>query len=200
MPAMSSSVVVLPQPDGPSSATNSPLLTSRSSASSAVTCPNRFVSSSSCTRIVGSSLALEPAAVDLHQPVLGDEEDDENRQDVVEADSGQQSVVDESTLAQDRADQGAERLLRAAGHEDEWEQELVPPLDEREQAECEEAGLHERQHHPPPGLEPPGAIDECRHLEIPRNRVEKALHDPDAKRQLEGRLDQDHADQLIVEA
>src|SRR5690242_8571657 len=97
MPAVISRVVVLPQPDGPSSATNSPSRMSRSTASTAVTDPKRRVSFSSRTSIAppadelsadefrkaawnssaddsSAPLPLDSAAVDLHQLVLRKEE------------------------------------------------------------------------------------------------------------------------------
>src|SRR5215213_6671154 len=102
MPAVISRVVVLPQPDGPSSATSSPSRISRSSASTAVTDPKRRVSFSSRTSIAppagelraGESeageetlelvcrpalnsparLPFDPTAIDLHQLILRDQE------------------------------------------------------------------------------------------------------------------------------
>src|SRR5688572_31938666 len=129
MPAISSKVVVLPHPDGPSRATNSPSAISRSSAWRAVTVPNRLVRPSSTTRIV-ALLALQSAAVDSHQPVLGDEEEDEDRKDVVQADRRQDPVVHEPALPEDCPHEGAQRFLRPTGHEHEREQELIPALDE----------------------------------------------------------------------
>src|SRR5918996_4365510 len=108
MPAIMSRVVVLPQPDGPRRAVTSPLLISRSIASTASTSPNDFVNSCSSTRI-GS--ALHPTAVDAHQSVLGKHEEHENRRDIVEPDRGEQPVVDEPPLPEDGPDKGAEHLL-----------------------------------------------------------------------------------------
>src|SRR5438034_295293 len=115
MPATISSVVVLPQPDGPRKATNSPLWISRSSASTAVTSPKRFVSACRLTRIS----ALHPAAVDPHELLLGKEEEGEHGQHIKQADRCEQAIVHEAPFAQQGAHQHAQRQLGPAGHEDE---------------------------------------------------------------------------------
>src|SRR4051812_8993260 len=109
MPAVISRVVVLPQPDGPSSATSSPSRISRSSASTAVTAPKRRVSFSSRTSI--APLPLHAATVNLQQLLLREQEQEQHRQDVVQPDGGQQPVVHEAPLAQQRPHQQAERRL-----------------------------------------------------------------------------------------
>src|SRR5919198_2036924 len=101
MPATMSRVVVLPQPDGPRKATNSPLSISRSSASTAGTWPKCLVSLSSRTRTL---LALYAAAVDLEQLLLGEQEQHQHRQHVIQSHRGQDAEVDEAALAQDAAD------------------------------------------------------------------------------------------------
>src|SRR5437867_820373 len=108
MPATIRSVVVLLQPDGPRNATNSPLRISRSSASTAVTSPKRFVSVCRLTRIS----ALYSPAVDPHQLLLGEEEQCEHRKDVEQADRCEQAIVHEAPLAQQGAHQHAQRKLR----------------------------------------------------------------------------------------
>src|ERR1700730_17238134 len=62
--------VVLPEPDGPSSAINSPELTSRLTLSRAVKAPNRLVTS--CKAIFMGSLLVPRAAFQHH---LGDQRD-----------------------------------------------------------------------------------------------------------------------------
>src|SRR6266542_4456281 len=119
MPATISKVVVLPQPDGPRNATNSPLSIDRSSASTATTPPNALVSLSRMTR----TLAFDSPRVDLHELFLRDQEQHQHRRDVVQAERGQNAVVDKSTFAEHTAHDLAECGLGAAGHEDEWQQE-----------------------------------------------------------------------------
>src|SRR6266487_3256577 len=56
-PAISRKVVVLPQPDGPSSDTNSPLSTARLSPLTAPKSPNRLCKLSSRRKLIGGLLA-----------------------------------------------------------------------------------------------------------------------------------------------
>ena len=76
---------------------------------------------------------------------------------------------------------------------------MVPALDEAEHGEREEPRLHERQHDAPPGAQPAGTVDERGHLEVPRDVVEEAFHDPDAERERERRLHEDDPGELVVE-
>src|SRR5690348_2909264 len=95
MPATIRSVVVLPQPEGPSRATNSPLRISRSSASTADTLPNCLVRRSSRTR----TSALDASAVDLEQLILGHDEQQQDGQDVVQPERRENAVVDKAAFA-----------------------------------------------------------------------------------------------------
>src|SRR5262245_30164349 len=107
MPATIRSVVVLPQPDGPSRATNSPLRISRSNASTADTLPNCLVSRSSRTR----TSALDASAVDLEQVLLGHDEQQQDWQHVVQPERREDAVVDEAALAEYAAHHLAQRRL-----------------------------------------------------------------------------------------
>src|SRR5215472_8287037 len=132
MPATINSVVVLPQPDGPRNATNSPLSIDRSSASTAATGPNCLVNLSRTTRMLS---AFDSTCVNLHQLLLREQEQHQHGQDVVQPERGQDAVVDEAALAEHPAHDLAQRGLTAAGHEHEWQQELVPALDESDQTQ-----------------------------------------------------------------
>src|SRR5205823_2049764 len=66
-PAIMRSVVVLPQPEGPSSETNSPRASASVARSTAVTVPNRQVSSRSASLLAAGSATILGARTSQHE-------------------------------------------------------------------------------------------------------------------------------------
>src|SRR5438034_8075275 len=78
-PAIMRNVVVLPQPDGPSSTTSSPCAISRSTPATARTSPYVLVSAVSCRRAIGSKHARQLDVVVRDQHTGADQHDLQQR-------------------------------------------------------------------------------------------------------------------------
>src|SRR5690242_15824721 len=93
-PAIRLSVVVLPQPLGPSRVTNSPGATSRSMPSTAVIVPKRFVSLRSCSAGSATSLLLEEEVADADEAAEdGDEHQRDDQRDDRQGREGRREAV-----------------------------------------------------------------------------------------------------------
>src|SRR6266404_5656867 len=151
-PAIRLRVVVLPQPDGPSSESSSPSYTTRSRPATARTPSySRLQPASSTTgRAIRSvSPVVEEHAAQVQEPV-GEPDDQEGAHDEEgrERRDGRIRVVDHVAEHRHREDLGQ------AGRDEERDHELVQRHDHREEQRGQEAGTQERQRDPPEG--PPG--------------------------------------------
>src|SRR6187551_2391884 len=99
MPASRNRLVDLPQPDGPSSATNSPSSMARSIPGITSTSPKRFAILRNSTPAIDS--AFHAADRHLHQVALGKRVEDETRDEVEDTDGGDHAVVDSHHIVAD---------------------------------------------------------------------------------------------------
>src|SRR5882672_2219754 len=90
-----------------------------------------------------------------------------------------------------------QRLLRLIREQDVGEDELVPRRDEREHRGGHEARGDERQQDPDERPQPAGAVHHRRLLELAWNAEEEAAERPDAEREHEGHVGDDHAGERI---
>src|SRR4029453_10414941 len=93
MPASISSVVVLPQPDGPSTATNAPSAIVRSMRSTAAAAPAQLLRTFLSSM---RAMVLPPDAPDRHlrQVALAEHVEQQAREDIEHRDRGDDAVVD----------------------------------------------------------------------------------------------------------
>src|SRR5215472_5740330 len=80
---------------------------------------------------------------------------------------------------------------------DQRPEQVVPRVDERDDAECGQGRLRERQHDLPEDLEAAAAVDTPRLLELSRERLEERVHEVDAERG--GELRQDERPERVDE-
>ena len=174
-PAIIRSVVVLPEPDGPSSVTNSPRRTSRSTPSTAVTLAERLAEVRAARAPAARPTAgRRPAAGDCRRHGRRLAADDEQQQ--------QQRGRDDHQRGRDGRDGRIDHLAdllphldrqrpeSGVGHEDR-DDDLVPGRDEREQRPGEDARQDDRERHPP---ERPARVG----AQAGRGQLEVAVHRP----------------------
>src|SRR5581483_6364174 len=176
-PARSLSVVVLPQPDGPSSDTNSPSPMSRSRRSTAAAAPNFFVNSLSVTVAKLSSAAREefPAREPLHRK--DDQKRYREKQDAQHGDRADLALLLE--IEDDDRDD-----LRARREEQNRRAELADDADKDERPRGDEPRARERHGDVFEGAQPVRADDARRVLELGMDRLEGALGLREADRHL----------------
>src|SRR6185437_6849032 len=202
-PVMNPSVVVLPQPDGPTRATSSPWPTVRFSPCTAATWPYSTVSPSMSSFMADSrwdrcasptSSPDRPAqAADADEPALQDREDGKHRDQRNEAPGRQQRPVDSVADLLDIALEG-DGVGLGVGLRDEGQRqgEGVPAIDEGQRRDDEDPGDGERQDDLPQPQERARAIDHRCLLEADRNLPERPGHEPDAERRRPGSVGEDH--------
>src|SRR5258705_39155 len=172
-PAIRLRVVVLPQPDGPSSESSSPSYTTRSRPATARTPSySRLQPASSTTgRAIRSvSPVVEEHAAQVQEPV-GEPDDQEGAHD----EEGRQRGDGRIGVVDHVAEHGHGEDLGQAGRDEERDHELVQRHDHREEQRGQEAGTQERQRDPPEG--PPGRGAQARGRAL-EGGIEGAHADP----------------------
>src|SRR5918911_1494203 len=175
-PATMRSVVVLPQPEGPTRTTNSLSRMSRFTSLTAWTSSYVLFSSLSTTCAIAASRA---GAAWLRAPPRGS------------PCSGRASSLD-------RARQAGDVVLHEE-REDERIDELVPGQREGEDPGRKDARHGERKDDVDHRFHARGAVDAGAFLELARDRLEIAHHQPGAERDEEGRVGQDQRPGRVAE-
>src|SRR6266404_7152344 len=164
-PAIERSVVVLPQPDGPSSVKSSPSCTSSETSSTACTRPRAspFAAGNVFSRLrISSSANLCLLDADAGAELVGDRDEDDERADQHHAERRHLGLQAVAPLLpdNDREDFLARRV----------EQDRRADLAERDDQDVDPAGdetrREQRQHDPPECVPPAGAAHLCRLLEL----------------------------------
>src|SRR3954469_20905815 len=161
-PATMRSVVLLPQPDGPTRTTNSPGSTSRLTSRTATTPPGNSLRTSSRTIPFTASGRSTQHPPDV---AVEDEGDDRRRQQREHSGGGQQRVV-RRVLADVLRDQRRHRLAVHRLSQQQRDEELPPDRQHQDRAQRRDPGRHLRQHYAPERLEAGAAIDERRLLRL----------------------------------
>src|SRR6516162_5467138 len=156
------SAVVLPQPDGPTSTTNSPSCTSRLRSETARwPSPYVLLTSSNVMAAMASSLFLHRARGRVHDPALEDEEenrDGDRHQDRRRELEGVPVARAELPGGELRDALGEREQTRALRRDDEVRQ-LVPRSLERQDEERDERRPRHREHDRPVDAERARAVD-----------------------------------------
>src|SRR5215469_11507793 len=174
MPARMKRLVDLPQPEGPSSATNSPSSIVRFRSGMTSTSPNRLTTWRNSTLATVS--ALHAADRHLHQVALRGEIEDQARDQVEHPDRGDDAVVHAHHVVADVIHIEAHRPVGVADQEREHKDVLLPAPDKRKDGYCKQPVSDLRQHHPEKSLAPRRTISQCAHFDVPGYGVEEALH------------------------
>src|SRR3984957_6045519 len=129
-PAIMARSVDLPQPDGPTSAMNSPVCASRSIPLRTSTEPKRLVSRETVS-VAMIALSLDGALCKSANEILAAKQVDQERRNCADDHCGARDVIGVRTLLtrRERHQRRGDRLLRSTG-EDDAEQEFVPDASE----------------------------------------------------------------------
>src|SRR5580700_11038710 len=210
-PAMMRSSVDLPQPEGPSSTTNSPSRASRVTPRSASLTPNRLVifSTRRLMKMAGGTacptwiLILRASlALDRSQRKAADEVslrgrgEDQNRQHRDHA-RGAHGAPLNLVLGDVRGDADRERHRRFGLRENQREQKFVPGDDEAENGGRGETGSNQRQNDAQQDADPPFPVEHRRLLDFARQLFDESAHHPDYERQVQRDIDEDESDERI---
>src|SRR5215813_9121908 len=189
-PAIMLSVVVLPQPDGPTSTTNSPSGTARSMASTARVEAKSLVSFSS--RTAATLLPQEAEGEAAHEVFLDQEAEDDDRERRDRADGGLGPIVAPlvGRLEFVEGDRNGRHLGVGQRH---GQEELAPVQDEDEEEGDDEARGGERQDDAAQDAEARGAHDPGGVLELDRHILDEGQHHPDDVGQRGGEVHEDEA-------
>src|SRR5579871_4415411 len=203
-PAIMLSVVVLPQPDGPTSTTNEPSAISRLRRGITTCEPKRF---STSTRETLAIVAFSPASLALDRadeiaagdPAIGKDEengdrnlrDDETRRGQIE---GRDIAV--AVQLQHANGDGKDRLVV---EEHEGEDELLPDRDEVQRVADHDAGHRKWQDHLGEDLKVGRPLDLRRLFDIARNRGHEAAQDEDLRRHAVDAVNENEADAGVEE-
>src|SRR5215475_13925788 len=125
--------------------------------------------------------ALDGSRDRLHEPALADEEHEQYRHrghDGTGHDLRPVGYV--LTLERREAHLHGERTARC--DRDQRPEQIVPRVDERDDAEGGQSWPREREHDLPEDLQAAAAIDAPRLLQLPRERLEERVHEVDAQR------------------
>src|SRR6185436_14251972 len=173
-PAARRSAVVFPEPEVPTSTTNSPSEISRENSFSAWTSPNAFPTSSYVTVAIASALhrAREDASDEL--PLREDEHDQDRERDDHRSRRDEWGVADVLALEDVQACRGRQELVLRREHQS--EEELVPRVGEREDHERQDRRPRERHHDPPEHLPGRRAVHARRLQKRRRRRQEGGAH------------------------
>src|SRR5882724_6234403 len=211
-PAIIRSVVVLPQPDGPTNTTNSLSRIWRLTSLTACTLSKNLLSPLRTTCPIRSHLppnglcafcmrAFQPRLtrvlsalhrsgqscdVVLDEKRIGDSNRDRSKQGA----SHQRSPVEYIAADQLRCDADRHGLLLRRGQEDKCIDELVPRQRESEDAGREDARDSHRDDDVEHGLPARGAVNARAFLELLGHCLEVAHHEPGAERNKKGRIGQ----------
>src|SRR5919106_1623788 len=197
-PAMQRSVVVLPQPLGPSSEMNWPGATLNDTSSTAVTAPyrltRRFTTRPSAPLAVMSAPSRLWAPVKATQPLGHHDQHDRGR----DLDEGERRDLAELAVLLEivehhREDLGARRIEQDRGAE------LAREGDEEEDPAGDDAGLEERQGDALEGLEPARAARERGFLELLMDLHERRRGGAHADRQVAGQIGDEQDPDRAVE-
>src|SRR5579864_7129999 len=196
-PATMRNVVVLPQPDGPTSTTNSLSRISRFTSLTACTSSYILFKFRNRTGAIASSLYGAGQAGDI---MLDEERIDQRHRDRAEQRAGHQRAPKEHVAAdQFGGDADRHGFLIRRGQEHQRIDELVPRQREGENAGGENARHRDRKDdvdHRPPAR---GAVDARAFFELLRDRLEVAHQEPGAERNQEGRIGEDQRPRRIAE-
>src|SRR5882762_6168091 len=181
-PAIMRSVVVLPQPDGPTSTTNSLSAMSRSMPRTAGTSSYSFTT----FRRFTCAIALSPfgrAGGEAGDVVVHEESVDDERRHCAEQRRGHDLAPVEHVALDERADDSRrQHHLVDRGGEGHRVEEIGPRHGEREDGRGDDPGQGDRQEDPGEHLEIARAVDQRRLVELLRDAGEIADHDPGAER------------------
>src|SRR5437868_4014757 len=178
-PATMRSVVVLPQPEGPTSTTNSRSRISRFTSLTACVPSNFLLRSLSLTCAMALTLNRPGNAGDV---VLDEERIDDGHWDGTDQRAGHERAPEEDVAADElggHADR--HRLLLGRREEHERVDELVPRQCEGEDAGRENARDGDRENDVQHRLPARRAVDARAFLELARDRLEVAHHQPRAE-------------------
>src|SRR5215217_2818418 len=183
-PAMRFRVVVLPQPDGPTRATNSPSSTSSETRSTATTSPYVLVTSRSVTPAIAvtpSSLMLDRTlGKGAHEVPLQHKEEHDHRHTHDERGRHESRPVGgifrEELLETNRHRHQLLRVDERPGID-----VLVPALDEGVDCGRYQSRRGKRQDDLPERLKPGRSVDSRRAFQFGRNIVVEAFEEPDRK-------------------
>src|SRR3954452_589724 len=157
-PAIIRSVVDLPQPDGPTSTTNSWSAISRSMPRTASTSSYRFITLRNVTSAMSSTLCRtggQAGNVIVHQERV----DDQRRGGAEQGAGHDLAPVEDVALDQRGDDADRQHQLVGRGGEHQRIQELRPRHREREDGRGDQAGQRDRDEDAGQRLEPGGAVD-----------------------------------------
>src|SRR6185437_3518524 len=200
-PATRRSVVDFPQPDGPRRTSRAPDGAAKLTRSTARASPHSLLTPS--TEIADNDFPLAPlldsaggkAGDDL---ALDDDGEDENRQHDDERRRRQRSPG--KLLEGEHVVDGDRQGARLAAGEDDTENEVVPGEDEGEDRGDDDAGARQRQGDAAEGLPQRAAVDERRFLDVGRQGLEEADHDPGDDRHGDDEIGDDHRHQRAGQA
>src|SRR5215207_9148198 len=171
-PAIRRSSVVLPQPEGPSTAMRAPLSTWRLTSTTALVEPNNFETLSRRTSLIRSYCGCQRLRLghlgrgDRRPPPSGEPDDQRDRQQANEDDQERrQRRRLEERLAGRLPDRYGQRVT-AEGAQEERGGELLHHLGEDEQRRGGEARAHQRHVDPRQHVQPVGAEAPCRLVEV----------------------------------
>src|SRR5437899_2743756 len=182
-PASMRSVVVLPQPDGPTRTMNSPASRERFKSSTAVSAPKILWTPSNLTS-ASMSAPHRAAEAERAAEISGHEQvQDDHREREQQREHGQVAELEKPVRAHEVVDLDRSWLVVRVAVEDERDDECAPRVDERVDGRHRDPRNGERQYHLAENAEGARAVDRRRVLELGRHRVDEVLHEPDRERQ-----------------
>src|SRR3954469_2259243 len=176
-PAIIRKVVDLPQPDGPTSTTNSWSAISRSMPRTASTSSYFLTTLRNVTSAMSSTLCRaggQAGNVIVHQERV----DDQRRCGAEQGAGHDLAPVEDVALDQRGDDADRQHQLIGRGREHQRVKELRPRHREGEDGRGNDAGEGDRNENPRQGLQPGGAVDDGGLVKLLRYRGEIADHDP----------------------
>src|SRR5918994_1028756 len=196
-PAIMRSVVVLPQPEGPTKTTNSLSRMCRSTSFTTWLASNFLLSLRTITSAM--TLSLDRAG-EARNVVFDEERVDDRHRDRTEQRARHQRTPEEDVAA-DQLGGDADRhgLLVGRRQEDQGVDELVPRQGEGDDAGRQDAGHRHRDDDVDHGLPARGAVDARAFLELLGDGLEVAHHQPGTERDEERRIGQDQRPRRVAE-
>src|SRR3954468_4338670 len=197
-PAIMRSVVVLPQPEGPTKTMNSLSRICRSTSFTTWVVSKNLLS---LLRVTSAMIEIPLDRAGEARDVMFDEEGiDDRHRDRAEQRTRHQWPPEEDVAAdQLGGDADRHRLLVGRGQEDEGVDELVPAEREGDDAGAQDARHRHRYDDVDHRLPARGAVDAGALLELLRDRLEVAHHQPGTERDEEGRVGQDQRPWRVAE-
>src|SRR3984893_15511333 len=177
-PAIMRSVVDFPQPDGPTSTTNSRSLMSRLMSLTATTGPYAL-----CTLVrTTSAIASDPQAA--HDVLLSEQGHDQRRNERDDGGRAHEVPLHAELMHELRHHHGQDRGFMR--RQNQREQELVPGMEPAQHRERGEAGNRGRNGHAPERSPARAAVDHRRIFHGRIDAVEESLHDPGEEADVDG--------------